>query len=54
VPLAEIILDDIKEALNDTDAVFLGDAELLINGVDDINLCQARDGSPLLLSILKP
>ena len=44
--LAEIILDEVKEALNDTDTVFLGDVEVRVNGFDDVNLCQAHDGSP--------
>jgi hypothetical protein len=46
ITFVEIILDDFKDTFNDTNALFLGDAEFFVNGVDDVNLRQAHDGPP--------
>jgi hypothetical protein len=35
--LAQLILDDFKEFINDTDAVFLGNTEVYIIGFDKVN-----------------
>jgi hypothetical protein len=47
-PLAEIILNEIKKVLNDTDAIFPGDIELMVSRFDDVNFSQAHDDSPFL------
>src|SRR3989339_1975051 len=49
ISLVEILLDDFKNAFDDTDALFFGDAEFLVNGIDDINLGQAHGCSPFIL-----
>jgi hypothetical protein len=49
ITLVQIILDDFKEAFDDTDAVFLGDTKFLTYGFGDVNLGHAHNGSPMIL-----
>jgi hypothetical protein len=49
ISLVEVILDDLKNAFDDADTFFLGNAEFFVHGIDNVNLRQAHDGSSLII-----
>jgi hypothetical protein len=49
IALQQIILDDVKEAFNNTEAIFFGDVEVCVHCFDDVSFRQAHGGSPYIM-----